>query len=105
MAGEAEAQPEGERREQVNHPRHYFPGIYEAINVILAWGLNFNLGNAVKYISRAGRKSVKTRLEDLRKAKWYLEAEIERAERLEGKSTEEPKLHDALFQHLEERRA
>ena len=43
--------------EEVNHPEHYRPGQYEAIKVIEAWGLGFNRGNAVKYISRHGRKS------------------------------------------------
>ena len=61
---------------QVNHPPHYGgeENPYEAIKVIEAWGLNFNLGNVVKYISRAGKKG--DRLEDLKKAKWYLEREI-----------------------------
>ena len=42
--------------ERVDHPEHYRPGVYEAINVIEAWDLNFSLGNAVKYISRCGLK-------------------------------------------------
>jgi hypothetical protein len=64
--------------EAVNHPAHYggADNPYEAIKVIEAWGLGFNLGNAVKYISRAGRKG--SRAEDLRKARWYLDREIER---------------------------
>lgn len=63
--------------ETVNHPPHYggADNPYEAIKVIEAWGLGFNLGNAVKYISRAGRKG--DRLEDLRKARWYLDREIQ----------------------------
>ena len=44
----------------------------------LAKELNFSLGNVVKYISRAGIKDPNRRIEDLKKAKWYLEREIER---------------------------
>lgn len=64
--------------ESVDHPTHYHPGTYEAINVIEAWELGFHLGNAVKYIARAGRKGSRTA--DLRKAVWYLERELARAE-------------------------
>lgn len=65
--------------DQVNHPQHYGgkDNPYEAIKVIEAWGLNFNIGNTVKYLSRAGKKDPKKKLEDLKKAKWYLEREIE----------------------------
>ena len=66
-----------ERRETVNHPSYYKTGGIEAIDVIEAWDLDFCLGNTVKYISRAGRKSDKV-LEDLQKAAWYLNREIER---------------------------
>jgi hypothetical protein len=64
----------------VNHPEHYggADNTYEAIKVIEAWELGFNLGNVVKYISRAGKKGSK--LEDLRKAQWYLNHEIKRLE-------------------------
>ena len=78
-----------EKREMVNHPSHYRPGVYEAINVIEAWGLNFNLGNSVKYISRCGLKSSanlsekEKSIQDLKKATWYLNREVSR---LEGKS-------------------
>jgi len=59
---------------QVNHPDHYGgkENVYEAIKVIEAWELGFHLGNVVKYISRAGKKTKNTN-EDLKKAKWYLE--------------------------------
>ena len=59
--------------EKVNHPDHYGGenNPYEAIKVIEAWDLNFHLGNVVKYISRAGKKS-KNSVEDLKKAEWYL---------------------------------
>lgn len=65
--------------EAVNHPQHYGGGDnpYEAIKVIEAWGLGFSLGNTVKYISRAGLKDPAKELEDLQKAAWYLNREIE----------------------------
>lgn len=65
-------------REQVDHPVHYggADDPYEAIKVIEAWGLGFHLGNAVKYISRVGKKG--DPLVDLKKAAWYLNREIER---------------------------
>lgn len=64
----------------VNHPAHYggANNPYEAIKVIEAWQLGFCLGNAVKYISRAGKKG--SAVEDLRKAAWYLNREIESRE-------------------------
>lgn len=58
----------------VDHPQHYRPGPYEAINVIEAWKLGFNLGNAVKYIARHDLKG--SAVEDLKKARWYLDREI-----------------------------
>ncbi len=65
----------------VDHPPHYggADNPYEAIKVIEAWGLGFNLGNTVKYISRAGKKGAA--LEDLRKARWYLDREIAKGEK------------------------
>lgn len=62
---------------QVDHPAHYGgkDDPYEAIKVIEAWGLGFHLGNAVKYINRAGRKHPDAFV-DLCKAKWYLERHI-----------------------------
>lgn len=62
----------------IDHPQHYggADNPFEAIKVIEAWNLGFCLGNAVKYISRAGKKKRSTRLEDLRKARWYLDREI-----------------------------
>lgn len=68
--------------EAVNHPQHYggADNVYEAIKVIEAWSLGFCLGNAVKYISRAGKKG--DALEDLKKARWYLDREISNREKL-----------------------
>lgn len=64
----------------VDHPPHYggADNPYEAIKVIEAWSLNFHLGNAVKYISRAGHKNPSAVKEDLQKAQWYLQRAIER---------------------------
>lgn len=66
------------QREAVDHPAHYGgrDNLYEAIKVIEAWSLGFCLGNTVKYISRAGKKKGAP-LEDLKKAAWYLNREIE----------------------------
>lgn len=59
----------------VNHPTHYAgKGGLECIDVIEAFELDFHLGNAVKYILRAGKKDEVT--QELRKAIWYLEREI-----------------------------
>ena len=59
----------------VNHPDHYGGegDPYEAIKVISAWDLGFCLGNAVKYISRAGKKDPAKEYEDIKKAIWYLQ--------------------------------
>lgn len=70
---------EGTSFNAVSHPSHYTEGRkYEPRKVIADWGLNFNLGNAVKYVSRAGRKGDK--IEDLRKAIQYIKFEIEELE-------------------------
>jgi hypothetical protein len=67
--------------ETINHPDHYLgKRKYEPIDVINDWELNFQTGNAVKYISRVGRKDESKIIEDLRKAVWYLEWEIKRIE-------------------------
>lgn len=64
--------------ESVNHPSHYGgkDNPYEAIKVIRAWKLGFSLGNAVKYIARAGKKDPSKTIEDLKKARWYIDEEI-----------------------------
>lgn len=60
----------------VNKPSHYAEGRqFETIEVIEDWKLSYRLGNCVKYISRAGRKG--DRKQDLEKAAWYLQREIE----------------------------
>ena len=62
----------------VHHPDHYKSGRgdFEAIDVIEGFGLNFHLGNCVKYILRAGKKDPSRFREDLLKAKFYLDREL-----------------------------
>ena len=66
----------------INHPQHYTLGKIEVIDFIEDKGLNFNLGNVVKYVARAGHKKSSGKsidakaLEDLKKAQWYLNREI-----------------------------
>lgn len=67
--------------DNVNHPYHYNHGKIEVIDFIEDQHLGFHLGNAVKYISRAGRKDADKTIEDLRKAVWYINRQIERLER------------------------
>ena len=68
-----------EKNNIISHPSHYTDGRkYEPKDVIRDWGLNFNLGSAVKYISRAGRKD--DIVVDLKKAKQFLEFEIDALE-------------------------
>lgn len=68
--------------DMINHPQHYTLGKIEVIDFIEDKGLNFNLGNVVKYVARTGHKkssgkSVDAKaLEDLKKAQWYLNREI-----------------------------
>jgi hypothetical protein len=63
----------------VNHPAHYNAGKLEPIEVIEDWKLGFSLGNAVKYIARAPYKG--SELEDLKKARWYIDRHIQQLER------------------------
>ena len=62
----------------VNHPSHYTQGKIEVIDYIEDKKLGYHLGNVVKYVSRAGHKN--NALEDLKKARWYLNREIENME-------------------------
>lgn len=61
----------------VAHPSHYNAGRIEVIEAIEDWRLGFHRGNAIKYIARAGRKDPAKEVEDLEKARWYLQREIE----------------------------
>lgn len=64
-------------KNNVNHPSHYNQGKIEVIEVIEDQELGFHLGNAIKYILRAGKKDPSKTLEDLNKAKWYIDRFIE----------------------------
>ena len=56
----------------VNHPSHYTAGKIEVIDFLEDQKFPYHLGNAVKYISRAGKKDPNKTIEDLEKAVWYL---------------------------------
>jgi hypothetical protein len=71
-----EKNPAGEKSEKVNHPSHYNTGKIEVIDAIEDWKLGFILGNAIKYIARAEHKG--NNVEDLEKAVWYINREIQR---------------------------
>lgn len=70
------------KKESVLHPSHYGgkDNPWEAIKVIEAWDLGFNLGNTLKYISRAGKKD--NLIQDLEKALFYLDREIQNRKKL-----------------------
>ena len=70
-----------EKNDPVSHPAHYTDGKIEVIDFIEDKGLNFHRGNAVKYIARAGKKDPTKEIEDLKKARWYLDREINRMEK------------------------
>lgn len=63
--------------ENVTHPAHYNSGKIEVIEFIEDQNLGFHLGNVIKYICRAGKKDPSKTVEDLEKAKWYLERKLE----------------------------
>ena len=63
----------------VNHPTHYTRGKFEVIDVLEDWKLSFHLANVVKYIARAEHKAA--RVQDLQKARWYLDRYIALLER------------------------
>lgn len=73
----------------VSHPAHYTTGKIECIEYIEDKGLGFHLGNAVKYITRAGKKSPGKKIEDLRKAMWYIDRYIQLEEKREREEIEE----------------
>lgn len=80
--------------DEVKNPEHYCAGRrYEPRKVIHDWDLNFNLGNAVKYISRAGRKG-NDPIRDLQKAKQYIEFELEELE------LAEEEMHEVTYHEL-----
>jgi hypothetical protein len=71
------------KKEMVQHPEHYnIPGSIEVIDFIESWNLDFNEGNVVKYVTRRKHKS--NPLEDLKKARFYIDRLIALQEREEG---------------------
>ena len=70
-------------KELVNHPPHYNQGQYETIDVIEDWDLDFNCGNAIKYISRHMHKG--TPIRDIEKAIWYLNRRLKSLKKGEEK--------------------
>lgn len=73
--------------DKINHPNHYTVGKIEVIDYIDDKDFNFNLGNVIKYVSRAGKKKSSGKsleakaIEDLKKARWYLDREISKREK------------------------
>lgn len=68
-----------DKADMINHPPHYgdSDSPYEVIKIIEFFGFGYRIGNAVKYILRAGKKG--DYIEDLKKAQWYLQREIDNA--------------------------
>lgn len=66
--------------DNVNHPSHYTDGNIEVIDFIEDKKLNYHRGNALKYLCRAGKKDPAKEVEDLQKAVWYINREIQRLE-------------------------
>ena len=60
------------KEDVINKPKHYNFAKIEPIDVIEDWKLDFRLANALKYISRAGKKDLSKTKEDLQKAIWYI---------------------------------
>lgn len=73
---------EPEHNDAVNHPSHYTYGTIETIDYIEDKEFTYNLGNAIKYISRAGHKL--DAIEDLEKAVWYVKREIQRLKKVKS---------------------
>ena len=76
------------KNDPVNHPAHYCDGGIETLDFIVAKKLDFFLGQVCKYISRAGKKDPAKELEDLQKARFYLNRKIELLEK-DGQQTEQ----------------
>lgn len=69
--------------EKIDHPAHYggADNPFEVIKIIEYYGLGFHIGNALKYMLRAGKKEGETELDDLKKVRWYIDRKIQRLER------------------------
>ena len=86
-----------EVNKNVSHPSHYNQGI-EAIDIIESWDLNFSLGNAIKYILRSPYKG--KQIEDLEKARWYIDREINRLKDKETHRKEEEWSDDDIVDYI-----
>ena len=78
------AQSTDKQHDPVNHPSHYTDGKIEVIDFFEDKNLNFHRGNAVKYISRAGKKDPTKEKEDILKAIWYLQRDVQRMDAAEA---------------------
>ena len=78
--------------DMVNHPSHYTDGSIEVIDFIEDKKLNYHRGNALKYLCRAGKKDPAKEVEDLQKAIWYINREIQRLEAQKQKDAREAEL-------------
>ena len=81
----AEGNADPNMSDNINHPAHYTFGSIEVIDAIEGLLLPYHLGNALKYIARAGRKDPAKTEEDLRKAIWYINRYIEFLGKQEGR--------------------
>lgn len=86
----------------VNHPAHYTDGKIEVIDYIEDKKLGYHLGNAVKYISRAGKKDPDKEIEDLEKAVWYIQKQIQNLKAEKAKE-EAQRWVDDVRRHCEKR--
>lgn len=89
------------KEDNINHPKHYTDGKIEVIDFIEDKKLGFHLGNVVKYVSRSGKKDESKTVEDLKKARWYLDRKIEKLEKVE--EVEEPVILERDLQDLIEK--
>lgn len=83
ISGEEEKREEGcaaGKDDVISHPSHYTQGI-ECMDYIESHKLNYARGNIIKYVTRAGLKDASKEVEDLEKARWYLDREIERVKK------------------------
>lgn len=84
----------GMANDAVNHPSHYTDGKIEVITYIDDKNFNYCRGNAIKYISRAGKKNPEKEIEDLKKAEWYIHHEIERLQKLKEQKIKDQKIKE-----------
>lgn len=86
----------------VNHPSHYTDGKIECITYIDDKNFNYCRGNAIKYISRAGKKNPEKEIEDLKKAEWYIHHEIKRLEKIKAQKIKDIKIKEEASKRAKE---